>query len=73
MADLLTEATGADWAAVPAVGEGAEYRTEFRGLTGSALVLVRPDQHIACLGDCVSPATAPVILTRALTGFTPPG
>ena len=47
--------------------------TSPRDAFGAALVLVRPDQHIAWLGDCVSPATAPVILTRALTGFTPPG
>ena len=47
--------------------------TSPRDAFGAALVLVRPDQHIACLGDCVSPATAPVFLTRALTGFTPPG
>ena len=37
---------------------------------GANLVLVRPDQHIAWLGDRISSATAPAILSGALTGFS---
>jgi hypothetical protein len=44
---------------------GADSRDVF----GADLVLVRPDQHIAWLGECVTPAAAPAILTNALTGF----
>ncbi len=36
---------------------------------GAELVLVRPDQHIAWLGDRVPVAQAPEILARALKGF----
>jgi 2-polyprenyl-6-methoxyphenol hydroxylase-like FAD-dependent oxidoreductase len=41
-----------------------------RQMLGAALVLVRPDQHIAWLGDQVSAAAAPAILSAALTGFS---
>jgi 2-polyprenyl-6-methoxyphenol hydroxylase-like FAD-dependent oxidoreductase len=43
--------------------------TGTREAFGADLVLVRPDQHIAWLGDHVSPAAAPAVLTSALTGF----
>jgi 2-polyprenyl-6-methoxyphenol hydroxylase-like FAD-dependent oxidoreductase len=40
-----------------------------RATLGAGLILVRPDQHIAWLGDRVSAAAAPAILTDALSGF----
>jgi hypothetical protein len=36
---------------------------------GAELVLVRPDQHIAWLGDAVSPADAETVLRQAVAGF----
>ncbi|WP_203012142.1 FAD-dependent monooxygenase [Frankia sp. AgW1.1] len=38
---------------------------------GRALVLVRPDQHVAWLGDRVTPAEAAEVWTAALAGFGP--
>lgn len=59
----VAESHGVPMTSVPDIGGPA---AEF---LGAELVLVRPDQHIAWLGDRVPVAQAPEILARALEGF----
>lgn len=47
----------------------ADPRVDAEELFGAAVVLVRPDQHIAWLGDAPTDADAAIILDDALTGF----
>ncbi len=49
----------------------ADIGTSPREAFGSSLILVRPDQHIAWLGDQVTPGSAAAILAGALSGFRP--
>ncbi len=62
----LAQARGVPLTSVPDVG--VPVQEDF----GAALVLVRPDQHIAWLGDRITPQLAADVLAGALKGFGPP-
>jgi hypothetical protein len=62
----LAQARGVPLTSVPDVG--VPVQEDF----GAALVLVRPDQHIAWLGDRITPQLAADVLAGALEGFGPP-
>jgi 2-polyprenyl-6-methoxyphenol hydroxylase-like FAD-dependent oxidoreductase len=62
----LAKTCGVPLTSVPDIG------APVREFLDAAIVLVRPDQHIAWLGDRVTPQLAPEVLAGALAGFGPP-
>jgi len=46
---LLGESRGTSWTEAPAVGEGQEFRAEFNGSVGSALMLEGAVVHLNVL------------------------
>ncbi|ADP83674.1 monooxygenase FAD-binding protein [Pseudofrankia inefficax] len=61
----MAESLGVPVASVAEIGVPVER------FLGASLVLVRPDQHVAWLGDRVTPSQATEVWTNALAGFGP--